>query len=150
VTEQAQRTGPICVLLVEDNPGDVRLTQKAFDKASVRADLYAVDNGKAALDFLHRRGEYEGGPGADLVLLDLKLGDCEGTELLEQIKKDPALEAIPVIVLSSSAAPEDIARAYHHHANAYITKPTDFPSLIQAVHYLNDFWFELALLPPHS
>lgn len=135
------------ILLVEDNPGDVRLTRKAFEKAKLKNQIYAVGSGREALDFLYRRGDWEDAPKIDLILLDLKLQDCEGTDVLEQVKQDPLLKRIPVVMLTSSSAEEDIARSYDRHANAYITKPVDFPSLIEAVKSLSNFWLTLVRLP---
>ncbi len=140
--------GAIDVLLVEDNPGDVRLTEEAFAEAKINNDLHVVRDGESALDFVYRRGEYESAPTPDLVLLDLNLPKIDGTEVLEAIKTDDALKRIPVIVLTSSSAEEDIIESYELHSNAYLTKPVDPDEFVELVQSFEQFWFTLVKLPP--
>ncbi|GAA0678621.1 response regulator [Natronoarchaeum mannanilyticum] len=139
---------PIDVLLVEDNPGDVRLTEEAFAEAKISNDLHVVRDGESALDFVYRRGDYESAPTPDLVLLDLNLPKIDGTEVLEEIKTDDALKRIPVIVLTSSSAEEDIVESYELHSNAYLTKPVDPDEFVELVQSFEEFWFTLVKLPP--
>jgi CheY-like chemotaxis protein len=135
------------VLLVEDNPGDVRLVDEAFDEADSDSTLYTVADGEEMLDFLHQRGEYESVPSPDLVLLDLTLPDRHGTELLECIRDDSALRRLPVVVLTSSEEREDVMDCYRNDANAYLTKPSDLEGFVSLVDSLDAFWFGRAKLP---
>ncbi len=144
------RPEPAQLLLVEDNPGDVRLTKEAFKQGRIENDLHTVSDGSEALAFLKRRGEYEDAPRPDLVLLDLNLPRTDGEEVLEQLKDDPKLRSIPVIVLTSSRAEEDIARSYELHANAYLTKPVDPDEFIETVRAFEKFWFSVVRLPPEG
>jgi CheY-like chemotaxis protein len=139
---------PVEILLVEDNPGDVKLTQKAFEKARLSNDLHVVNDGVEALDFLYRRGEYEGVPRPDLVLLDLNLPRKPGEEVLEEVKADEELKRIPVVILTSSEAEEDILQTYDMHANAYLTKPVSFDGFTQVVQKIEGFWFSVVRYPP--
>ena len=139
---------PADILLVEDNPGDVRLTREAFKQGRINSELHVVTDGQAALDFLYRRGEYEGAPRPDLVLLDLNLPGVDGLEVLEEMKADPDLRRIPVIILTSSEAEEDIVRSYEEAANAYLTKPVTPDEFTDLVRTFEAFWFELVRLPP--
>ncbi len=141
------RPGPARILLVEDNPGDVRLTKESFEHGPIENDLHVVTDGAAALEFLHRRGEYTDAPRPDLVLLDLNLPRITGDEVLEELKADPELRSIPVVVLTSSKAEEDVARSYDHHANAYLTKPVDPEEFIDTVRVFEEFWFSVVRLP---
>ncbi|WP_394741223.1 response regulator [Natronococcus roseus] len=141
---------PAQLLLVEDNPGDVRLTREAFKQGRIDNDLHTVSDGSDALDFLHQRGEYEDAPRPDLVLLDLNLPRKDGEEVLADLKDDPQLQSIPVIVLTSSRAEEDIARSYELHANAYLTKPVDPDEFIETVRAFEKFWFSVVRLPPEE
>jgi len=141
---------PIDVLLVEDNPGDVRLTQEAFEEAKINNELHVVRDGESALDFVYRRGEYDAAPTPDLVLLDLNLPKIDGTDVLEAIKTDEALQRIPVIVLTSSAAEEDIVKSYELHSNAYLTKPVEPDEFVELVRSFEEFWFTLVKLPPEA
>jgi chemotaxis family two-component system response regulator Rcp1 len=141
-------THPFEVLLVEDNPGDVLLTQEALADAKLHVALSVVADGVEALDFLGRRGAYENAPRPDLILLDLNLPRKDGREVLEEIKTDPALCRIPVVVLTTSQAEQDIVRTYTLHANAYVTKPVDLDQFITIVHAINQFWFTIVALPP--
>ncbi len=140
---------PIEILLVEDNPGDVRLTREALKDAKMSNTLHVVEDGVAALDFLYRRVPYEAVPRPDLILLDLNLPRKNGREVLAEIKADGAIKAIPVVVLTTSQAEEDILRAYHLHANCYITKPVDFIQFTTIVRSIEDFWLTIVTLPPH-
>ncbi|HEX7633916.1 MAG TPA: response regulator [Noviherbaspirillum sp.] len=139
---------PIEVLMVEDNPGDVRLTREALKDAKVSNTLHVVEDGVAALDFLYRRGEYEMAPHPDLILLDLNLPKKNGREVLEEIKQDNCLKTIPVVILTTSQAEEDVLRAYRLHANCYITKPVDFAQFNKIVRTIEDFWLTIVTLPP--
>lgn len=139
--------GVIEILLVEDNPGDVRLTQEALKEAKVRNSLHVVEDGVAAMDFLFRRGEYANAPRPDLILLDLNLPRKDGREVLEEIKQDSQLMRIPVVVLTTSRAEEDILRSYNLHANCYVTKPVDLEQFITIVKSIEDFWLTIVRLP---
>lgn len=143
----AQSFGLIDILLVEDNPGDVRLTQEALKEAKVRNRLHVVEDGVAAMGFLHQEGEYQGMPKPDLILLDLNLPKKDGREVLEEIKQDPSLMRIPVVVLTTSQAEEDIVRSYDLHANCYVTKPVDLDQFINIVKSIEDFWLTIVKLP---
>lgn len=138
------------ILLVEDNPGDVRLTQEAFESGNIRNDLHVVMDGQEALDFLHRQGDHEDAPRPELVLLDLNLPKVDGIEVLEDIKTDPSLKTIPVIVLTGSEAEEDIAKSYQRHTNAYLTKPIEPEAFIEVVGAFEQFWFTVVNLPPRE
>jgi len=137
----------IQILLVEDNPGDVDLTREALEGAKVHNRLHVVDDGAKAIDFLHRRGEYADSPRPDLILLDLNLPKKDGRQVLTEIKADPELADIPIVVLTTSAADEDILRAYRLHANCYITKPVDFKQFLSVVEAIEDFWLTVVKLP---
>ena len=139
---------PIEILLVEDNPGDVRLTREALKDAKMSNLLHVVEDGAMALDFLHQRGEYRNVPHPDLILLDLNLPRKNGREVLQEIKEDARLKIIPVVILTSSQAEEDILSAYSLHANCYITKPVDFAQLTKIVRTIEDFWLSIVTLPP--
>ncbi|MFH8484659.1 response regulator [Streptomyces longisporoflavus] len=138
---------PVDVLLVEDDPGDELMTREAFEDNKIRNNLHVVRDGEEALDFLYRRGEYEGVPRPDLILLDLNLPKYDGRQVLEKIKSDPDLQDIPVVVLTTSAAEEDILRSYKLHANAYVTKPVDLDQFIAAVRQIDDFFVQVVRLP---
>ncbi|SER73454.1 response regulator [Natrinema salaciae] len=142
------RGEPAQILLVEDNPGDVRLTKEAFKQGRIENDLYVVTDGTEALDFLSQRGEYADAPRPDLILLDLNLPGKDGEEVLAELKDDSSLRSIPVIVLTSSRAEEDIVKSYELHANAYLTKPVDPDEFIETVRAFEKFWFSVVRLPP--
>ena len=142
-----QLQDPIEILLVEDDPGDVLMTREAFEDYKVRNMLHVVSDGADALSFLRQEGEYEGRPRPDLVLLDLNLPRMDGREVLQAIKSDPGLASIPVVVLTTSEAEEDIARSYSLHANAYVTKPVDFERFIEVVRHIDDFFVSVVRLP---
>ena len=135
------------VLLVEDNPGDVRLMREAFWEVDVRHCLHTASDGVEAIDFLRRREGYAHAPRPDLIVLDLNLPRKDGREVLAEIKGDPRLKHIPVVVLSSSSAREDVAGAYDLHANCYVSKPVDFDQFVQVVRSIETFWFNTARLP---
>jgi CheY-like chemotaxis protein len=141
---------PIEVLLVEDDPGDVLMTQEAFEEHKVRNNLSVVNDGAEAIAFLRREGQYADAPRPDLVLLDLNLPRRDGREVLAEIKNDPQLRQIPVVVLTTSQADEDIVRSYELHANAYVTKPVDFDRFIKVVHQIDDFFVSVVKLPPRT
>ncbi len=143
-------TLPIQILLVEDSPGDVRLTQEVLRDARIAHDLHVVGVGEEAMAFLREEGEYAGKPRPDLVLLDLNLPRRDGREVLEEIKKDAELCRIPVVVLTTSAADEDILRSYQLHANAYVTKPVDFERFIAVVRQIDEFFVSVVKLPPRA
>ena len=135
------------ILLVEDNPGDVRLTREALKEAKFRNKVQVVGDGVEALAYLRQEGEYSGAMRPHLIMLDLNLPRMDGREVLAAIKKDADLRRIPVVVLSSSEAETDIARAYELHANAYVTKPVDIEHFLQVVKAIEEFWVEIVKLP---
>ena len=137
----------IDVLLVEDDPGDVLMTREAFEHHKLRNKLHVVADGVQALQFLRREGEHAGAPRPGLVLLDLNLPRKDGREVLAEIKSDQALRSIPVVVLTTSEAEEDILRSYDLHANAYITKPVDFDRFIDVIRQIDDFFVTVVKLP---
>jgi CheY-like chemotaxis protein len=140
-------TLPIQILLVEDSPGDVRLTQEVLRDARIANDLHVVGDGEEAMAFLRREGEYADRPRPDLVLLDLNLPRKDGREVLTEISADPDLQSVPVIVLTTSEAEQDIVRSYQLSANAYITKPIDLSELIAVVRSIETFWLSIVRLP---
>ncbi|HKV91836.1 MAG TPA: response regulator [Candidatus Angelobacter sp.] len=140
--------GPVEILLVEDNPGDVRLTREAFLEARLQNHLSVVPDGIEALDFLRRKGKHANAPRPDLILLDLNLPRKDGREVLTEIKADPDLKAIPVVVLTTSAADQDIKRSYELHANCYITKPVDLNQFLETMNVVEEFWLSVVKLPP--
>jgi CheY-like chemotaxis protein len=139
--------GAIEVLLVEDDPGDVLMTREAFEDNKVRNTLHVVSDGVEALAFLRREGSYTDAPRPDLILLDLNLPRKDGREVLEEIKADEDLRRIPVVVLTTSEAEEDVLRSYHLHANAYVTKPVDFEQFINVVRHIDEFFVSVVKLP---
>lgn len=140
-------TSGIKILLVEDNPGDVRLTKEALKEAKVRNNLSVVEDGVAAMNFLRCEGEYTDAERPDLILLDLNLPKKDGREVLEEIKQDPALKRIPIVVLTTSRAEQDILQSYDLHANCYVTKPVDLDQFINIVKSIEDFWLTIVRLP---
>ena len=136
------------ILLVEDNPGDVRLTKEALKDCKMRNTVYVVEDGEEALSFLYKEGKYADAPHPDLILLDLNLPKKNGKEVLSEIKENPKLKRIPVVILTTSKAEEDILKTYDLHANCYITKPVDFDQFISVVRRIEDFWFTIVKLPP--
>jgi CheY-like chemotaxis protein len=144
-----QRTGSdlVDVLLVEDDPGDVLMTKEAFEHYEIRGRLHVVSDGEQALYFLRKSGDYTDVPTPGLILLDLNLPRRNGLEVLAELKADSRLLAIPVIVLTTSQAEEDIVRSYSLHANAYISKPVDFDKFIAVIGQIDDFFLGLVKLP---
>ena len=140
---------PVTILLVEDNPGDIELTKEALAETKVLTNLHTVENGLEALDFLFKRGNYSNAPRPDIIILDLNLPLKDGRKVLEIVKEDINLRRIPVVILSSSKAEQDILRSYNLHANCYITKPLDFSQFSQVVKTIEQFWFTVVKLPPY-
>lgn len=145
--EMAYMGKPIEVLLVEDNPGDIRLTEEAFKEGKVANNLHVALDGIEALQFLKKEGKFSDVPCPDLILLDLNLPRKDGREVLEEIKRDEQLKSIPVVILTTSRAEEDIVRMYNSHANCYITKPVDLDQFLHIVRSIEDFWLTLVKLP---
>jgi chemotaxis family two-component system response regulator Rcp1 len=141
---------PIEILLVEDNPGDVRLTREALKEGKVRNNLQVAIDGMDALEFLKKEGKHRDADTPDLILLDLNLPKMDGRELLEKIKEDPALKRIPVVILTTSKAERDIVTSYDLHANCYITKPVDLEQFITVVQSIENFWMTIVKLPPNG
>jgi CheY-like chemotaxis protein len=141
---------PIEVLLVEDDPGDVLMTREAFEEHKVRNRLTVVNDGVDALAYLRGEGPYKDAARPDLILLDLNLPKVDGREVLAEIKNDENLRRIPVVVLTTSAADEDILRSYQLHANAYVTKPVDFERFIAVVRQIDEFFVSVVRLPPRN
>nr|WP_307251036.1 response regulator [Kineosporia succinea] len=137
------------MLLVEDDPGDVVMTREALEDTGVTSRLDVVGDGAQALDFLYRRGPYADALPPDLILLDLNLPKMHGQEVLSAVKADPQLRHIPVVVLTTSEAEEDVLRSYDGHANAYVTKPVDFESFVAVVRQIDDFFVSIVRLPHH-
>jgi CheY-like chemotaxis protein len=145
---RAERAGrPVEILLVEDNPGDVRLTIEALREGKVRNRLSVAEDGVKALAFLRREGPYANAPRPDLILLDLNLPKKDGRAVLAEIKADDRLKTIPVVILTTSKADEDIVRSYQLAANCYVTKPVDLDQFIAVVKSIEDFWLTIVMLP---
>jgi len=143
----AASTKIIDVLLVEDDPGDVLMTREAFEDNKLRNRLSVVSDGVSALEFLRKEGEHVDAPTPDLILLDLNLPRMDGREVLQALKADADLRSIPVVVLTTSEAEEDVVRSYSLHANAYVTKPVDFDRFIDVVRQIDEFFVEVVRLP---
>ncbi|MGE3357126.1 MAG: response regulator [Acidimicrobiia bacterium] len=142
-----QRARPIEILLVEDDPGDTLITREALEHSKVANELHCVVNGEDALLFLRRQQGFADAPRPDLILLDLNLPRRDGREVLQEIKADPDLRRIPVVVLTTSQAEEDVLRSYDLHANAYVTKPVDFERFVDVVRQVDEFFFTVVRLP---
>lgn len=140
--------GSIDILLVEDNEGDAHLTREALKRAKVRNRVHTTCDGVEAMQFLRREGSFADAPRPDLVLLDLNLPNMDGREVLEAIKADPALRPIPIVVVTSSAAEQDILRSYDLNANCYVTKPVDLQQFLHVIGSVGDFWLDIVKLPP--
>ena len=138
---------PVEILLVEDNPADVRLTQEALKEGKVYNNLHWAKDGVEALEFLHRQGRYADAPRPDIILLDLNLPKKDGREVLQDIKKDDKLKRIPVVILTTSKAEEDVLKSYNLHANCYVTKPVDLEQFIVVVKSIDMFWLTVVTLP---
>ena len=138
---------PIEVLLVEDSPGDVRLTREAFKDAKVHINLHVASDGAAAMAFLGREGEHSNAPRPDLILLDLNLPKKDGREVLAELKESLTLKSIPVVILTTSASEADIQGSYQRHANCYITKPVDLEGFLKVVRSIDNFWLSVVKLP---
>ena len=138
---------PIEILLVEDNPGDVLLTQEAFSDAKIANNLHIVRDGEEALAYLNRQGDFQGASRPDLILLDLNLPKIDGREVLDNIKSDETLKRIPVVVLTSSEAEQDIIQTYDLHANSYVVKPINMEQFVKVVNAVESFWFSVVKLP---
>lgn len=145
-----ERNGPVEILLVEDNPGDVRLTKEALKEGKVYSNLHTVKDGVEAMAFLRREGKYKDVPRPDIILLDLNLPKKDGREVLEEIKTDDSLKRIPVVVLTTSKAEEDVLRTYNLHANCYVTKPVDLEKFMVVVKSIDVFWLTVVTLPPNG
>jgi two-component system, chemotaxis family, response regulator Rcp1 len=143
-----ERSRPVEILLVEDNPGDARLTQEALREGKIRNNLSHVKDGVEALSFLRREKGFESAPTPDIVLLDLNLPKKDGRQVLSEMKHDDGLKSIPVVVLTTSEAEQDVLRSYELHANCYITKPVDLEKFIAIVRAIEDFWLAVVKLPP--
>ena len=146
IGQRAIRT--IDILMVEDDPGDVRLTREALKGSKLLHSLNVVEDGVAALDYLRKVGPYQQAIRPDIVLLDLNLPKKDGREVLAAIKQDAALRAIPVVILTTSQAEEDVLRAYNLNANCYVTKPVDFDQFMRIVRTIEEFWLNVVTLPP--
>jgi CheY-like chemotaxis protein len=148
MSEDGSAGGPAAILLVEDNPGDVRLTREAFREGQIANRLHVVKDGVSAMEFLYQRGEYEDAPRPDIVLLDLNLPRKNGDEVLEEIRDDPDFDSLPVVILTSSEAQEDVVKSYELQANAYLTKPVDPAKFIETVQSFQQFWLSVVRSPP--
>jgi two-component system, chemotaxis family, response regulator Rcp1 len=136
------------ILIVEDSPSDAFIAKEALKRACEPSHVHAVQDGVEAMEFLHREGKYADVPRPDLILLDLNLPRKDGREVLAEVKADENLKSIPVIVLTSSGADQDVSRAYSLHANCYLTKPVDFSQFKEMIHSIESFWFKSVTLPP--
>jgi CheY-like chemotaxis protein len=141
---------PIDILLVEDNPGDADLAREALENSKLHNDLSVVGDGVEAMDFLRRKGKYAQAPRPDLILLDLNLPKKDGREVLAEIKGDPDLKRIPVVILTMSKDEEDVLTSYNLHANCFITKPIDLTQFMKVVKSIEDFWLTIVKLPANG
>ncbi len=139
---------PVEILLVEDNPGDARLAREGLGECKIHNNLHVVEDGVKAMAFLRRQGQYAKSPRPDLILLDLNLPRKDGREVLREVKEDESLRMIPIVVLTTSKAEEDIVKSYSLHANCYVTKPLALQQFLEVVHSIEDFWFTIVKLPP--
>ena len=141
---------PIDILIIEDNGGDLRLIREVLDESKISNQIFAVRDGEEALDFLFRRGKYSNAISPDLIILDLNLPKIDGREVLAEIKVDPELKKIPVVVMTMSQSDEDILKVYSLHANCFVTKPIDLDQFIKVVKSIEDFWLTIVKLPPKN
>jgi len=141
---------PIEILLVEDNPGDVDLARDALEHGKVNNNLHVVTDGEAAIDFLRHEGSFASSPRPDLILLDLNLPKKDGREVLAEIKVDPGLKRIPVVVLTTSRDEEDVLKSYNLHANCYLAKPIRLDQFFNMVRSIENFWLSIVVLPPNG
>ncbi|WP_225334140.1 response regulator [Halomicrobium urmianum] len=139
---------PVEILLAEDNPGDVKLTRKALERGQIANNLHVVEDGVEALGYLRQEGEHADARRPDLILLDLDMPRKDGKEVLRELRDDDDLRRIPVVVMTSSAAEEDIAKSYDLNANAYLTKPVDFDGFLDVVGRIEEFWLTVVKIPP--
>jgi two-component system, chemotaxis family, response regulator Rcp1 len=146
--QNTEESPPVEILLVEDNPGDHRLTKEALHEGKVYNNLHWAKDGVEAIDFLKRRGRFADAPRPDIILLDLNLPKMDGRQVLSEIKQDEGLRYIPVVILTTSKAEEDVLRSYHLHANCYVTKPVDLEKFITVVQSIDRFWLTVVTLPP--
>ena len=144
----SEGASPIEILLAEDNPGDVKLTEKALETGQIQNNLHVVEDGVEAMAFLRQEGEYADAPRPDLFLLDLNMPRMDGQAVLEAMADHESLRRIPVVILTSSAAEEDIVGSYDRHANAYLTKPVDFEGFVDIVQRIEEFWLTVVKRPP--
>lgn len=142
-----QTLNSIEILLIEDSPSDANLTIQSLQQAKITNTLHWVEEGEAAMDFLYQRGDYPDAPRPDLIVLDLNLPGMDGREILAEVKADPSLRRIPVVVLTTSSNEEDVLRSYDLNANCYVTKPFDVQQFIQVVQLISDFWLTAVKLP---
>lgn len=147
MNSSAGKSRPVEILLVEDNPADVRLTIEGLKEAKIRNNLNVASDGEQALNVLHRRGPHADAPRPDVIFLDLNMPGMSGLDVLREIKSDAALKTIPVVMLTSSEAESDIIRSYEEHANCYVPKPVAFDAFTQVVRSIESFWFEVVRLP---
>lgn len=141
---------PVEILLVEDNEGDIRLTQESIKEAKIRNNLYVTRDGEEAMDFLLHQGDYQNSVAPDLILLDLNLPKKDGREVLKEIKNDEKLSHIPVVVLTTSEAEKDIVKSYKLHANCYVTKPMGLDQFVEVIKVIENFWFSIVKLPSEA
>jgi len=147
IMQYSKASKPINILLVEDNPGDIRLTKEALKEGKIKNNLNVVMDGEEALLFLKKGGDHKDSPEIDIILLDLNLPKKDGREVLSEIKTDPVLKYIPVIILTTSSAEQDILTTYSNHANCYIMKPVDFNQFINVIRRIEEFWLTIVKLP---
>jgi CheY-like chemotaxis protein len=138
---------PIDILLVEDSKGDIGLIEEVFEEAKIKNNLHIAEDGEEAILFLNNQGPFSDAPRPDIILLDLNLPKKDGREVLQEVKEDDNLKNIPIVVLTTSKAEEDILRSYNLHANAYVTKPVDFNQFIKVIKTIEDFWLQIVKLP---
>jgi CheY-like chemotaxis protein len=149
-TTTNQTVKQIEILLVEDNEGDIGLVEEVFQEAKIMNNLNIAEDGEEAMLFLHKKGKFSNVPSPDIILLDLNLPGKDGREVLKEIKEDNELKRIPVVILTTSKAEEDILKSYNLHANSYITKPVDFDQFIRVIKSIENFWLDIVKLPSNG